>query len=796
MPSSQSPESEEDVNSGSCKQRSVSEVSARLKDDIEKLQREVRRFREERDLNLEKASLAGSEWQPSPDAIFRKRAEYASKKVSELEVQISALSLELLITEWFGPVIGLGVSSRSVHANMTKVREPNNLGDRLKRPVEFQYLEYRSAKEKEWFVDVSNQLRKNLENADMDSLLSIVEPKRGAKPLKFLPQKLRLLLLDVLSAQCRTNRNLAEKHLAGMKTRRAELLQLSGQAKIRFSHDKTCYILPVLDDLYEFMDEQILSSGAAVDAYSSRIDSIAFFEHLDCAYQSVLIKNGLLDKRIFSGVLDPSTSYGCEQFAKSIVGDNQKTLSSLEKFEKMLNDFYNSARSSDSNLIKGLEYILEILLSMREAEAVSRDCLRRARNRPLSYCRHPEALFSQHLSTRYGVVMTKAMNFVAPVFTKTTADIVAQVNSMNEKDDLARTNIEEVAKNHLVLIFKYLELILENETFRREDINFWKHGTEGESAKYKAIHQAQFEQSASCLAFLEQHKSFYNACRKKLEEVLIKSGIHESLADRRARKSKEKNAPVEAPEELSFRVTSLAKIEPALVRVSNLLRRIDSLFQGPKSRDVESQASDVLIQADRDECRSLLAELLSVESQLRSLVCVGILEEKEKIDLWQRRVLVAEKIDDSYLALRARRRLQIHEESLRLLRTALSEDLDLPESFNGALAAVEAVERSLGLVANTIPGRTNVVAAMTLFDRILFLSENLLHLMKTTVNEDEQGEQIRAECDASGGGASGSDADEVDSIASAGDESIADFERCINEDPKAFSESADPTNSV
>lgn len=133
-----------------------------------------------------------------------------------------------------------------------------------------------------------------------------------------------------------------------------------------------------------------------------------------------------------------------------------------------------------------------------------------------------------------------------------------------------------------------------------------------------------------------------------------------------------------------------------------------------------------LSDSGRDECRSVLLDLLKAEKELRERSKALYDEETRKINLWQKRILVAEKIGDRNLAWRAAKRKVFHESARAMFDPQHRfNQAALPQSFVEARETLKMVESHCGLVADAILRESSLLCAFSLFDRILFLLENL-----------------------------------------------------------------------
>ncbi len=300
------------------------------------------------------------------------------------------------------------------------------------------------------------------------------------------------------------------------------------------------------------------------------------------------------------------------------------------------------------------------------------------------------------------------------------------------------------AEKMMITTLSLLEAVLTHEVWLREDIQFW-HSRSHSSCEIKYDQDAialgsfaakQIELLDSAIFALELQEDQIRSIKDRLKEAMVLAGIHEPFEDKIVRLKIEpglKHAPQIEPIEISL---YLSKIEPQLKRLTGLLERFESFafLTGEKDLLAPAQSPTVLdhspLISNRLQCKETLIELIRTESDLRRITNVLLNSEKEKMELWQRRVLLAEKVGDSFLAHRARKRKNMYEKLVWCLEPQEGiRNSNLPLAFEQARVVVERVEKRCGLVPNEVLEQNSCVFALSLVDRIYFLLENLLTML-------------------------------------------------------------------
>lgn len=376
--------------------------------------------------------------------------------------------------------------------------------------------------------------------------------------------------------------------------------------------------------------------------------------------------------------------------------------------------------------IESIEVALEKLLESKEDHS---SLLRNLRRKYQSSIVREQVQVLESLATEISKQCLSTFRRLEQSLTLQVANSIIQIETASADN---RERLSNDTREILLQILKHLGFILDCEISVREDLRYW--ASMDSFAKYDqndpdALFVESFAQEAkaSCetsLAGWLEIKAMYQTMRNKLETVLIAAGLYENYQDKLLERRNYWPAIVTEPVDAS---DLLARVEKPLNRAAGLLKKLESLLDMEGGTSEEN--SELIKFTNREQCRAVLTDLIETEKELRARSRALAQEQHDKMWLWQKRVLVAEKVGDAYLAIRAGKRKQIHETALAFLeRRDATAPATAPAVFKDILDLVLRVESKCGLKANTAMNEDSLLL-FSLLDRILFLIESLLPLV-------------------------------------------------------------------
>jgi hypothetical protein len=182
--------------------------------------------------------------------------------------------------------------------------------------------------------------------------------------------------------------------------------------------------------------------------------------------------------------------------------------------------------------------------------------------------------------------------------------------------------------------------------------------------------------------------------------------------------------------------STLENFRVPIERACKLLQRLEELILTSKADPIFSNASrtENSLGAERECVRNTLVELIEAEESIHNVISENVRYSKEKANVWESRINLAEKKDDEYMKLLAEKQKKLHEAAFEKLDKALSihslSEMELPAFISEALSAVERIERKCGLVPKELMRKNKPVLCLSLLDRLLLLIEKLDQLLE------------------------------------------------------------------
>lgn len=291
------------------------------------------------------------------------------------------------------------------------------------------------------------------------------------------------------------------------------------------------------------------------------------------------------------------------------------------------------------------------------------------------------------------------------------------------------------AESLLITFLRLQDSMLAHEVWRREDIQYMQKvvlrpstaPTNGEVSNTRIEQLDRFERDISTL---EKYKSIYWNLADSLKRRMVISGILVPYEDKVVSFYADSKLSGLTETESVDLSKFFSEINSPLERVTKLLNEFEEHFAFRAGTEIITENLSADLEVGRKKCKQIIAELFEADRFLREVFNLFVQSELNKLELWQRRVLVAERIGDKYLAERARKRKEVYERVVAFLDSSSSENCDLPSIFEQARVTVERVEKKLGLQPNELLNKDRTAFALSLFDRIYFLLENLYLLLE------------------------------------------------------------------
>ena len=686
-------------------------------------------------------------------------------KLKDSERRIVQLKDKIYNTEWLGPLQGMNMSAGWIETVTEMLSMNLVLQSAVRKSLEAEiaftknygdtgaYLYRRVASEKAFAESIVSKVNSRLPFERLNKLMLMPERLKPEKPttdrnsLQKLHQN-QLRTFDSMFAVCKNDLSKSKKIARDLAERNERLEKLKRQVDhlCASDFDKVWQCLRTdLQELSEFMDNKLFSVNQSLNSFNLRLISTMH------ARASLQVANSIQTFAVIEQIIASIENQMFAREANAIacflepakMAKTRMTASGTKRCEEKYKQLKALLRSSKIDTEEELDTIYLTMDDLMQTVETFRAEFCRRRN---SYwLLLPENQQAGDIINRTLSICQETWLLADSALQKLNDNLIQQLKDQNN-DGQPKESLSRSSEQQMVRILKFLDCLLSHEVWIIEDIAFLR--TLEPAVRFdivngmtlKAYKENEMERFQLLLPSIDASKQILERRRKELAFAMTVANVHESAHDRALRSGYEYLLqPDDAQEKVDISPV-FEHVAPGVVRAIALLIRLESMLEVANPEIGQSNSPTFhLPESDRDDCRKVLAVLLETEMELRFKAKAISDEETEKMWLWQKRVLVAEKVGDPYLALQANRRKEIHEAVLASLEPGHNvAPFALPEAFEEACTIVERIENKCGLAASPILKGHSYLFALSLFDRILFLTEQLMGILECEAHAPEE----------------------------------------------------------